>query len=194
MRLILNSLILVIFSSTAVFAGGPADKTMTYQGRLDDAGTAANGQYDFLIELHESESGNTPIGSPNEILDVTVADGYFTVELDYGEEPFFSQGPLWLEIGVRVHSGGGSYTTLSPRQKLTRPPFALTGWELRNFPIRRVACEWSACFDAPEEYICPGDKILAGASIPEFADESTCGNTDDVRFYCCSIVLDTNPF
>src|SRR5215510_7680697 len=31
----------------------------------------------------------------------------------------------WLEIGVRVPPGSGSYTTLTPRQPLTGTPYAL---------------------------------------------------------------------
>jgi hypothetical protein len=57
-------------------------------------------------------------------LNVPVADGLFSVDVDVGASAF--TGPdRWLQIGVRCPTGGGDYTTLSPRQQLTATPYAL---------------------------------------------------------------------
>ena len=50
-------------------------------------------------------------------------DGYFTVELDFGN--VFTGEALWLEIGVRDGSSSGDFTMLSPRQKITPAPYAI---------------------------------------------------------------------
>jgi len=47
-----------------------------------------------------------------------------TTELDFGIGPFAGD-QLWLEISVRDGVDTGSFTGLSPRQKLTATPYAL---------------------------------------------------------------------
>ncbi|HUT25170.1 MAG TPA: hypothetical protein VM492_12565, partial [Sumerlaeia bacterium] len=55
---------------------------------------------------------------------VAVANGSFTVTLDFGAGAFNGDA-RWLEIGVRTAGSGGLYTTLAPRQRLTPTPYAL---------------------------------------------------------------------
>ena len=88
-----------------------------------DGGAPANGVYDFQFALFDDESAGTRWVRPSPKADVTVTDGLFTVELDFGS--VFDGTALWLEIGVRPGSDTGAYTTLSPRQPLTPTPYAL---------------------------------------------------------------------
>jgi hypothetical protein len=93
----------------------------TYQGRLNDGGSPANGTYDFLFYMYDAQSdGNflSNYGVPN----LTVSDGYFTVQLDFGSGAFTGEA-RWLEIWVRK-SGQADYTTLSPRVPLMAVPYA----------------------------------------------------------------------
>jgi hypothetical protein len=53
---------------------------------------------------------------------VTVLDGYFTVELDFGDE--FDGTALWLQIEVQG-PGDPGFTVLSPRQPLSPTPYAI---------------------------------------------------------------------
>ena len=53
-----------------------------------------------------------------------MADGLFTVALDFGSGAF-TGAARWLEIAVRCPAGSGTYTTLSPRQALTSSPYAV---------------------------------------------------------------------
>jgi len=96
----------------------------TYQGRLLDANSAADGLYDFQFALYDSE--DTQHGNTVEANDLDVIDGYFTVELDFGSDAFdgFAR---WLEIGVRPGEleDPNVYTTLSPRQEVTPTPYSL---------------------------------------------------------------------
>jgi hypothetical protein len=100
----------------------------TYQGRLVDNNNPANGQYDFVFTLFDALTGGNQVSTPVNITNQTVSAGLFTVSLDYGSNAF-SGDARWLQIGVRS-SGGGSFTTLAPRQLLGATPFALsTRWE-----------------------------------------------------------------
>src|ERR1700704_2198706 len=88
----------------------------TYQGRLTDAGTAANGNYDLQFALFDSFSGGTQIGSTQTINTVSVSNGVFSVSLDFGASSF-SGANRFLEVSARP-SGVGSFTLLTPRQQV----------------------------------------------------------------------------
>jgi hypothetical protein len=98
----------------------------TYQGRLTDGGSPANGVYDLRFILYDAESGGAQVGSIVAKEDVTVTNGLFSVELDFGGSAFTGDA-RWLEIAVRPGSGTGAtgYTILSPRQPVSPSPYAL---------------------------------------------------------------------
>ena len=87
----------------------------TYQGKLDDTGSPANGAYDFEFRLFDAVSGGAQVGSTATINDLTVTAGIFTTTLDFGAAAF-PGADRWLEISVRAGASTGSYTTLTPRQ------------------------------------------------------------------------------
>ena len=129
---------LVVFSLAFVFDVSQAETTFTYQGRLGSAGQPAEGKYDFVFRLFDMETNGAQIGSDLHVNSVLVSSGVFTitavdlasmsvgsVPLDFGDAPFNSS-PRWLEIDVR-ESGGGMYTTLTPRQRVRASPFASAG-------------------------------------------------------------------
>ncbi len=102
----------------------PVGSGFTYQGLLRSAGNPANGQYDFQFTLYDAASGGNQVGSLVAVSNQAVSNGLFTVQLDFGPSAF--QGSArWLEMAVR-QTGGGSFTTLSPRQALTASPYALS--------------------------------------------------------------------
>ncbi|MES4792658.1 MAG: hypothetical protein C4321_06410, partial [Chloroflexota bacterium] len=92
--------------------------TFTYQGRLTDAGSPANGTYDLRFILYDAETGGAQVGSIVTKDDVPVANGLFSVELDFGANAFRGDA-RWLEIAVRPGSSTGAYTVLSPRQPVS---------------------------------------------------------------------------
>ena len=97
--------------------------TFTYQGRLTDGGTPANGNYDLQFALFDSVTGGSQFGSVQTISNVSVSNGGFTVQLDFGAAAFPGAN-RFLEISVRL-AGSGSFTTLSPRQQITSTPYAI---------------------------------------------------------------------
>jgi hypothetical protein len=100
------------------------DTAFTYQGRLTDGGSPANGEYDLQFGLYDAASGGTPLTSWRELANVYISDGLFTVQVDFGDN-VFTGAARWLEIKVRPGDSTGVYTTLSPRQMLTPAPYAL---------------------------------------------------------------------
>lgn len=96
----------------------------TYQGYLKKGGTPYNGNCDFVFSLWDAATEGNQIGSNQDRLNVSVSNGLFTVQLDFGADAF--QGDArWLWVRVRCPAGGGDYTILDPRQPLTPAPYAL---------------------------------------------------------------------
>ena len=95
----------------------------TYQGRLTDGSTPANGNYDLQFALFDSLSGGTQVGSTQTLNTVPVSNGVFTVSLDFGANSF-PGASRFLEISARP-SGAGSFTLLTPRQAITSTPYAV---------------------------------------------------------------------
>ena len=97
--------------------------SFTYQGRLTDGGTAANGNYDLQFALWTSLAGGVQIGSTQTLNTVPVSNGVFTVSLDFGANAF-PGASRFLEISARP-TGSSSFTTLTPRQPITSTPYAV---------------------------------------------------------------------
>jgi len=105
-------------------AGVPVGTAFTYQGSLKDAGVNANSAYDFRFTLYDAVNGGNPLSGILDKPDFLVADGLFTVELDFGVVPFSVGDAKWLQVEVRLGTSTGAYTVL-PRQRLTAAPAAL---------------------------------------------------------------------
>ncbi len=101
----------------------------TYQGRLVDAGSPANGSYDLTFALFSVSSGAGQIGNTVTNSATTVSNGMFTARLDFGAN--FPGAARWLEIAVRTNGNGG-FATLTPRQPLTPSPYAITAGNLNG--------------------------------------------------------------
>ena len=102
----------------------PLDLTFTYQGLLELSGSPANGEYDFRFELFDALDGGAVVGAALDLENVSVTDGVFSVELDFGPDTFAGE-QFWLEISVRYGASTGGYQGLAPRQKLSASPNAL---------------------------------------------------------------------
>ncbi|HWX19610.1 MAG TPA: hypothetical protein VN578_06860, partial [Candidatus Binatia bacterium] len=96
----------------------------TYQGRLTDNGSPANGNYDLRFTLYDAASGGAVLGGPVTNTFIGVSNGFFTVVLDFGASPF-DGGARWVDIGARSNGVATIFTTLSPRQELTATPYAI---------------------------------------------------------------------
>ncbi len=97
----------------------------TYQGRLQDNGISANGNYDFEFKLYDQLSDGTQQGATITLDNVQVANGIFTVQLDFGANAFANGQVRYLEIGVRSGASLGAFTLLTPRQQIMPAPYAI---------------------------------------------------------------------
>jgi len=93
----------------------------TYQGFLKDSGNPANGIYDFRFSLWTAPSGGTRVGEVLFVNNVSVQNGLFTVQLDFGA--VWDGSDRYLEISVRL-AGAPGYRLLTPRVKITPAPYA----------------------------------------------------------------------
>ena len=116
--------ILSLLLAVCALGAAPAETTFTYQGRLLQAGTPANGNFDLRFALFQTEVGEVPSAPSLTNYGVTVSGGLFTANLDFGTN-VFSAAKSWLEIAVRFTADAGPFTTLTPRQLLTPTPFSI---------------------------------------------------------------------
>ena len=95
----------------------------TYQGRLTDNGSPANGVYDFRFILYDDPSAGSAVAPAIYADEKSVTGGLFTVTLNFGD--VFGGQARYLGIGVRPGASGDVYQPLTPRQELTAAPYAL---------------------------------------------------------------------
>jgi hypothetical protein len=127
-RLLLAAILLATLhlQTSTVLAQGTA---FMYQGQLTENSMPFTGSAEFQPSLWTAESGGSQlaVNSPATHI-VGVTNGLFVLPLDFGSSPFGSGAERWLQLEVRTAIG--SFSTLSPRQKLTATPYALTAGNL----------------------------------------------------------------
>ncbi len=114
------SLLFVVLSTRAQSA------PVVYQGHLSVAGTAANGPYDMQFKLFDTAVVSTGAQQGDTIPTnaIAVANGIFTVTLDFGGAAFTGE-ERFLEIGVKPAGSSSTYNILAPRQQITSVPYAI---------------------------------------------------------------------
>ena len=162
---------LVLFATlglpiSAVLAQGAA---FTYQGQLQNNGSPASGTYNLTFSLYNASSGGSVVAGPLTISGVIVSNGLFTVQIDFGAGVFTGQ-TNYLEIGVETN-GGGSFTTLSPRQQLTPTPYAIFSESAGNLvgtlPASQITGQISNGQLANSSItVSPGTGLTGGGTVP----------------------------
>lgn len=134
-RLFVTQLVLCF----CVFTGTLSSQTteFTYQGRLLDNALPPTASYDFEFSLWDSLVAGTQQGTTQTVTGVAVANGIFTVKLNFGAQ--FTGAARFLEIHVRP-TGPGAYTTLAPRQSLTSSPYSIRSSNSGNADALSSAC------------------------------------------------------
>jgi hypothetical protein len=115
------------FLFSAVCYPTAALTAFTYQGRLEESGTPANGLYDFRAHVYNravaGEPGDALVSSTLTLTAVPVTNGLFVLNLDCGAAPFNGEA-RWLALVVRTNNAL-NYMSLAPRPPLTATPYAI---------------------------------------------------------------------
>jgi hypothetical protein len=118
---------LALLFSIVVLASGiclAQTSGFTYQGKLAEGGSPANGSYQFECKLFDAATGGNQVGSTQTVV-ATVQNGIFTTRLDFGAAVFVAGQDRWLEISVRLNGSPDPYAVLTPRQQVNSVPFAV---------------------------------------------------------------------
>ena len=142
----------------------------TYQGKLNDNALAATGTYDFQFKLFDTAAGGTQFGATQTVTGVSVVNGIFTVQLDFGSA-VFSGADRFLEIAVKRSADTG-YTTLAPRQQITSAPYGIRSLTATNADNAANLGGLPA-----SEYILTGDARLSDARNPLAGSNNYIQNT-----------------
>lgn len=103
------------------FAQSPQLPDFTYQGRLQQSGAPANGNFDLAFALYNQPTGGSQVGATVTETDFPVVDGIFNVSLSFPGA--FTGTQLYLQVSVEG-------TPLLPRQAVATAPvaqFSLSG-------------------------------------------------------------------
>ena len=113
-----------LFSASTAFA---QTTSFTYQGRLMDAGSPANATFDMQFKLFDTVDVGTGTQQGSTLVNpmVPVANGVFTVLLNFGAGVFDAGPDRFLEISIRPAGSPNPYTVLAPRQMLTSAPYTI---------------------------------------------------------------------
>lgn len=98
---------------------------ITYQGQLRSASGNASiiSKVDVQFRLFDALTGGTQIGPRLQADAVELRAGRFAATLDFGV-PVLTGPARWLEIAVKG-PGDAEFTTITPRQLLTRPKYSV---------------------------------------------------------------------
>ena len=159
------SFVLLLFGITQAMAQTTA---FTYQGKLTDGGSAPNGNYDLTFQLFDTSTvgSGAQLGATLNLNSVPVSSGVFTVQLDFGACPScFNGANRFLEIAVRP-SGGGSFSTLSPRQPISSTPYAVRSVSAATADGLSLSC--ASCVTSAQIQNVQGSQVtgaVAGSQI-----------------------------
>lgn len=161
------SALVVVAAQTTVF---------TYQGRLTDAGAPASGTYQMQFALFDAATGGNQIGSTmtfdgagSNPPAVSVANGVFTVQLDFGAAAF-PGADRFLEIGVKK-SAEAEYTTLAPRQQITSTPYAIQS--LNAYSANSLSAACAGCVTDAHINAVDGAKVTGSVASATTATNAT---------------------
>ena len=154
--------------------------SFTYHGQLQDTGKAANGTYDLQLTLYSAATGGSVLAGPVTLYGVTVKDGNFATQVDFGPMATLSETG-WVQ--VQVKAGGGDWVSLDARSPVAPAASACPGsWTLDgnagnppgsylgtadNMPV------WIKANNAIAAYIGPNNSVGLAFPYTPLSDYST---------------------
>ncbi len=125
-----------LFLTVSLTSFAHASTAFTYQGQLRDSSGAVTSTCDMIFDLYDAASAGSPVSTQNTQNNVNVIDGFFTVQLDFGDTAF-DGNERFLEIAVKC--GNDTDFTALGRQSINPSPHASFA---KSVP-------WKGIIDAP---------------------------------------------
>lgn len=110
-----HAAILVLAAAAAPAFAAPQLPDFVYQGRLQENGAPANGNFDLAFALYDAPSGGNQVGAAIDEADYPVADGVFSISLAFPGA--FTGTQLYLQVSVEG-------IPMLPRQPVATTPVA----------------------------------------------------------------------
>ena len=126
---------------------GPMGSAFTYQGRLNEGGNPANGNYDLQFAVFDASSSGNQLGSTLTNTATAVSNGLFTVTLDFGAG-VFTGASRWLAIGVRTN-GSGPFVPLNPLEPILPGPYAIMANSASNLLGTLPSSQLAGTYSSP---------------------------------------------
>jgi hypothetical protein len=182
-RLVSAVLGLVLALAARMAWAQPLTTAFTYQGRLDANGAPATGTYDFRFTLFDAPSSGNQLGPILCMDNLTVANGIFTVQLDFGSQ--FAGLQRYLEIWVRPDTGldcstNANFTTLSPRQDIIAAPNAVYSLAAASAGTAATATNATQLNSQPAAFYLNAGNLNAG-TVPDARLSSNVGTINTVQ-------------
>lgn len=111
-----------LLASVPLTAMAQADTSFTYQGELKVQGAPAAGEFDLQACVYLAPTASIPVACSAIIENLPIADGRFTIALDFGA--VFNGSLRLLEMRVRGGNEATPLVPLLPRQVLRAAPMA----------------------------------------------------------------------
>ena len=150
-----------------------------YQGELIFNGEPANGTFDMVFGLFDTPASGMDFQFAEVSQTVFVTDGWFSTEVDFGENTFFG-ARMWLEVIV-IDPDTLDEVVLGPRMAVNSVPFAQMAEQVRPNSITNQQLANSSVFNhniqnntlRPEKFstsgATAGDVIQFNGSTWEFS-------------------------
>ncbi|MCX7926166.1 MAG: hypothetical protein N2554_10195, partial [Fimbriimonadales bacterium] len=103
-------------------------QAFTYQGFLRVNGTPASGSFNMRFSLFTGSTGGSPIGTVT-LNNVSVANGLFTVPLNFGGLTLWDGTPRWLLIEVADPPNSTNYVPVLPRVEIRPTPYSFFAYQ-----------------------------------------------------------------
>jgi len=138
-----------MFAAAGTHAALPQATAFTYQGQLGQNGTPTSGSHDLTFALFDAAVGGTQVGSTIAQPGYPVANGVFTIDLDFGFGTFTGK-QLFLAVTVDGNA-------LSPRQPVNSVPVAQYAMSGPDSPSSTGSAASATQFQ--------NDRLYAGVSV-----------------------------
>lgn len=162
----------------------------SFQGSLKSSGLPANGNFDFEFSLWNEVVNGTQQGTTQTVMGVAVADGIFTVNLDFGAGTL-PGADRFLDIAVRT-SGGGAFTALTPRQKVNSSPYSIKSLNSTNADVAANATQLGGV--AANQYVVTTDPRMTDARNPLPNSANYIWNQNSVLQPSSNFIISGNGF